>query len=640
VTNQSSRDEPAEEDAVNRITSWWRRLLDATRRQRIDDDGERMCVELARNLADMGPHAAGTSVHPSPGTERLLGRARLEARAALEPLLQTLGAGVARSVRERAALAAAVDGAGRAGRTASRAEAAAETHARSRPQRPPLVSDLCASWWFRGVIAASCVAIELLLTAPGLEVLSHGAKVAIFPLHYVLAALVGVMAFLAAEACGVLFASWLRGAPAGGSPSLVSRLHAWLRRSWTRRRLRRLGVRRVPDLPRRPPTLRSAAARAAGTGCLIVVVAMISALGWLISVRDQNVRAAEAIRSGDVAARGAPLPGLPLAAGGDGQGIPAGPIAFGAAPSAAAGTGAASASGPAAGRIGAASSSSGADVEGSLGPVGWLSIVAFLVAFATAAAAQTAAEHTAWRREDRKLRSTAREARRADNAAHARVGALRAGIGDANQPVDVAGRLVGDIADRCVQRVTAWEARVRELYLVNCRRAGITPVALGFPPAPQPLEEAARLVEVRAPVGRQSGGLGFDETFARDPAMPANDAAEGDEQDVGGATGESGPAAGGPQAGTGGPDAPGPAAPGPDASGPDAPEADTPRPDGTAADEPGSNRPLAELIAEMRGRHADGPATRRRPPRRRLRLPRSGRDRAGRDHRASDSRGA
>lgn len=468
-----------------------------------------MCRDLASHYVDMGPYAAGSAAAPSPGSEQLLARARIDMRQQYERLVPAISRGIAASSSGSLALDAANETAARRATDVAEAQARSDAHARARPQVPRVLNRIASHRAFRTVIACACVLTEMVITTPSLEVLSHGKQILGIPLEDVLAFLLGLFTFLSAEVAAECFITWLQG-------RRVQRSRAASRRRWLRsRRSRR-------------PRLRSATGRferAAGVAAIVIVIVMVGLLSWFISVRDQNNRAAENIRNGAGTAATTVLPGLPLgngaAGGAPAQGsagaAPAGPIqGLGGAPGGGAGQPAAPA-GPInlGGAPGSAADTFGTggakkpDTEGQLGPVGALSIVAFLVAFTAAALGGATEKYTTWRRRRRRLTKELAEARAAHEVAQRAAGGTSTRTPQASIEYDEAARVASLIVERNLARVTRSESRIRELYIVFCRRADVEPIALGFPPIPALPDELGRLLRPELLSGHQVGGVAF-----------------------------------------------------------------------------------------------------------------------------------
>ena len=591
-----------------------RRLLDPPPPPIPDlDPDDPACDSLAADLIAMGPHAAPRDGRPSPGTERLLARARLLGQQRFALLVGGLSHGIATSSASRLAIGGAEEDVTRAAADEERAHARLDEHAGRRPRRPPVANRVSAHPACRVLIAALCACIELLVTAPALAILTHGRRLlGLLPLEDALAALLGLMTFVAAEVAAECFLTWRRGRPSG-RPTLAARLVAAVRSLAAR-----VAGRSAPAPGRRPGTGRPATpdARAALVAGIVIVVAMLGALGWLLAVRDANVRAAHEIAAGAGTSANlgfGGLPGAPVASGGPisglGSGAAAGPISGlggGAAPVA----------------IGApAASSAPSQPEGHLGPIGALSIIVFLVALTSATLAGTTEDYAAWSRKRRALRSEHHDARhRRTVAERARAAATtRAPLGSV--AYDAAARHAITVADAYLQLVTAWEGLVRQRYAVHCRRSGTEPVVLGFPPLPALPDEVERLLTPAVPDGRQAGGFAFGtEAPGPEGAGPVHG---GPEQ---GAPGAAGPTSGETETPPA-EDAPG--TPGPDSGGGE--EADTAGPAGR----PGSDAVLdavADLVARLRGSPEEPPAPRRRGGR----FVRGLRRRVRRDSAASD----
>jgi hypothetical protein len=400
--------------------------------------------------------------------------------------------------------AAAGEAAERQGEAVARIQAEHESHQSSRPPVPRVLNRVASHRAFRIAIAVMCVAIEMLITAPALQIVSHGKVILGARLEDLLALALGVATFMTAEVAAECFITWLHG-------RRVQRTHSPRRG-------------RLPDwrwLPRRRsgrPRARTRTGRlerAAGLASLAIVLTMVGLLGWFISVRDENQRAAAAAEQGAAGTPAVVLPGLPAAPAATRSG--AGPIAGlpgGGSPAPSGPIGFSGAGGP------TTRGGSKVDTEGKLGPVGALSIVAFLVAFTAAALAGATEKYTAWRRRRRRLIKRLVEARKAQEAAQRAAAGAGVQTPGASLEYDSASRIVVNLVERNLGRVQGWEARVRELYVVFCQRQRVEPVPLGFPPLPEPRDEVRRLLEPSLPHAQQAGATGYG-MIALDPDAPA-----------------------------------------------------------------------------------------------------------------------
>lgn len=471
------------------------------------DGADRMCRNLASHYVEMGPHAVGNADSPSPGSEQLLARTRARTRNEFERLVPSVSRGIAGSSVGQLAAGGAAEAAGRRAQDLAQAQERIDAHQRSRPQVPWILNRIASHRAFRVAIASLCVAIEMVITSPALAVLSHGKLIfGLMPLEDVLAFLLGLATFMSAEVAAECFVTWLNGRRA--QRTRTTRRRRWIPRSrWPRRGSSR-------------PRVRSATGRverAAGLASLAIVLTMVGLLGWFVSVREHNARAARAAEAGVGLSTPALLPGLPVsgttseaAAGGAITGLPggaggqpagtSGPISFG---------GGGSAGNGGTGGV-FASDTPKEDTEGKLGPIGALSVVAFLLAFTAAALAGTTEKHTEWRRRRRRLSKRLGEARAAHEAAQQQASNVQTRTPNASVEYDTAARFLFNIVEANLQRAAAWESRVRELYPVYCRRAHVDPVPLAFPALPAPQDEVASLLVPQLPWGRQVGGYGIN----------------------------------------------------------------------------------------------------------------------------------
>jgi hypothetical protein len=481
---------------VSRVTQLLQRIalrMSIGWERRRGDGGDAMCNELARNLAEMGPTAAGTPAEPSPGTGQLLARARRRSRREFERLIPTISQGITDSSDPQLAVGAANAATERQRAEFARVQEQVDAHERARPDVPPVLNRLCAYPLTRVAIAALCVAIETVITTPALAVLSYGQLIlGIVPLEQVLAFLLGLVTFVAAEVAAECFVTWIAGEP----PARGLLRHVLRRRE-----------RRAAEGPRQR---RGRYERAAGVASLVIVSAMLGVLGWLVVVRDQNVKAAREITAGAVGPTpGSVLPGLPGGANGavapvaagapapasPSGAAPAGPITFGA-----------GAGGPLPAGPGAAPAPNA--TEPSVGPVGALSMVVFLLAFVAAALANSTHEYTRWRRTARGLAKQLAKVRDAREASERELNRAVRRTPHGSTKYDTAARLAVNLADECLQRAQGWEGRVRELYPVYCRRMRMTPVGLAFPALPSLPDETERLLHPHLRDGQQVGGYG------------------------------------------------------------------------------------------------------------------------------------
>ena len=460
-------------------------LLDPPARIPDLDPDDTACNAIALDLAAMGRDAASRDGRPSPGTERLLPRARLLGQRRFAQLVPPLSHGIASSSASRLAIGAADEQVAHATANERHAQDRLERHNRNEPRRPPIVNRTSAHPLTRTLIATLCTLIELLITAPALVILTHGRRLLdLVSLEDALAALLGLMTFAAAEVAAECLLTWRLGRPTERR-ALAARMLAAMRRLPARLTRRRPASPRPWSATGRPTTRDARAALVAG---VVIVVAMVGALGWLVAVRDANIRAASEIAAGGVTSTRTGLGGLPGApsAAGPISGLGGGPIALGSQPP-----------------------STRAQPEGQLGPLGALSIVVFVVALASATLAGTTSEHAEWARKRRALRREHRDAHKRRLAAeHTRSAtATRAPLGSV--VYDTAARHAVTVADAYLQLAAAWEGLVRQHYLVHCRRAGQAPEELSFPPLPALPDEVERLLTPAVPDGRQAGGYAF-----------------------------------------------------------------------------------------------------------------------------------
>ena len=487
---------------LTRMRGWIFALIATRARPRAEED-EALCDELAAHLAEMGPHAAGSTTRVSPGTERLLTKARLIERRQFAGLVPALSDGIVGSSASQLRAGAAGDAVRRSTEHRARTQQHADEHRARRPQVPPVVNRVGGHPAARAVIAALCVTIEMIISAPAFEVLSRGTLIlGWFAMHDVLALLLGLITFAAAEVAAECFLTWLQGH--GSGRSALQRLGRLTRRA------------EQPAAGIRPaPTAGGARGRyqhAAGVASVLIAASMIALLGWFISVREDNVRAAALIASGSGSGQAPALPGLPVAPAATAG--TAGPIA---------GLGGPATRAPATvpGAITPGPAPPSAANEGQLGPIGGLSIIAFVLAFIAAALGGATHEYTVWSRASRKLRKEVRAAEKAGEELQRRSAAMASQTPAGSARYDLAARHAVSVADECLQRARNWESRVRELYPVYCRRNGTRPVALAFTPLPPLAAEVERLLSPILPDGRQAGGYGFGTSAPTDAITPA-----------------------------------------------------------------------------------------------------------------------
>jgi hypothetical protein len=448
---------------VNRFLQILRLRLAAivARRPPADRDPHAAIVrDLASDFAVMGPAARGDEQNSSPGAERLLATARLEANERFAPLIGTISRGIAGSSAGHLRATFAREIVDDAQRELDRTEERVRDHAARRPAAPRVVNRIAAHPATRLGIAALCVVVEMLITAPAFAVLDHGDFVlGLWPLKDVLAVVVGLFVFAAAEVAAELFATWLNGTPP--ARGVLARLRR-------RRRPAVRAARRAAGRGGHPPYQRVQVA--AAVGCALICAATLGTLAWLISVRDENVRAARAIEASG-AATALPLPGVAGLGGavpgttGPGASTPASPPGAGgpiaglgpAGPGAAPGATPAAPGGPIAfGPAPAGPPARPGTDEGDLGPVGALSLAAFVLAFGAAALANTTTEFRDWRAKARRLRKAADDARAARSAAERGRGSADVATPLHSVGYDVAARQVAQIANDTVERARLW----------------------------------------------------------------------------------------------------------------------------------------------------------------------------------------
>lgn len=576
------------------------RLLDHPPELSDLDPDDRTCEKLAQDLAVMGEHAAPRNGEASPGTEKLLARARLLGKERFGELIAPLSQGIAASSASRLAIGAADQEIELTQTYEQRTRQRLDEHAERRPAKPGVVNRVSAHPLGRVLIAALCATVELLVTAPSLVILTHGRKLfGLIPLEDALAALLGLMTFVAAEVAAECLLTWHRGRPTG-RPTLAARLVRAVRGLVARISGYRQDRPSLQLTPRRrsagTPRATSATpeARAGLVAGVVIVVAMLGTLGWLVSVRDANVRAAKEIAaSGNAPATSAAggLPGAPAAAGGGpiaglGGGTAAAPITFGTQPP----------STPAA----------QAQPEGTLGPIGALSVVVFLVALVSATLAGATDDYASWARKHRALRTEHRTAEAAHLSAQRSQAAATTRVPLGSTSYDTAARHATNVVDSYLQLAAAWEGLVRQRYVVHCRLRKREPVALMFPPLPALQDEVERLLTPALPDGRQAGGFAFG---TEAPAAPETETETDTEPTWPGTEPTDDPPSGVPAE--------------PPEVDDDTPAAENPPPpEPRDADEVLDN--VADLISRLRPVPDDPPA--RRPTRRFIpRLPRRGR---------------
>lgn len=412
-------------------------------------------IEIGQELAQLGENAraAGPDTH-SPGTDELHAAAHTRIHRRVAGLLGRYTTGMAESVTARRGLEI-----GRQSLTSARERLDnARTQA---PEQPFRGAGFFASRLVRFAMPALCAATEMAITTPAIAAETGSSEVISgLKLSVVIAALVGIVVWLAGEVAGPLLLRSNGEAPDYADGDLVERL-------------RRIFGTRV----------------AGRWGAILLILGMVGALSWLAVVRQQNAD----ITAQRIQAANAPI----LTPGGGGlmQGLEGG------------------GAGPEKNPFKTMPDASETAASPNLGPIGLLSIVLFLTTVLVSAAATVASDYGDAQRD---ISHRARGVRRRQRTLNRQERLL----GRRERALDLAGREIDNIVDEELAALTQHNAATQLAYLRRCREIGVQPVPLTFPPIPDAEELTRSLVGQQMPVPVQSTAVTTVIESADDPPQP------------------------------------------------------------------------------------------------------------------------